>query len=308
MGVPGGVGERDPDVQAFVDETEPEYDWLVPGLLERRDRVIVTGAEGGGKSTLARQMSVQLAAGIHPFTLEEIEPARVLLVDCENSRRHVRRQLRPLLISATQAGRELERDMLFPIVRPEGVNLLSNHDADQLVKHVELDEPALLVIGPSYKLAEGDPTAEETARRVVSVLDTIRERFSCAVLLEAHQPHEQNGQRPRRPYGASLWLRWPEFGLGLSPDGALRMWRGPREERDWPRLLQRGGAWPWTPATERDDGDAGREVERVLRDHLRSGGARSTRACRQAVRDADMRVRNDLIDEVRRELFAEEEW
>jgi ATPase subunit of ABC transporter with duplicated ATPase domains len=62
------------DLDAFLAEPDPEYDWLIPGLLERGDRVIVTGQEGKGKSTLLRQIGVQVAAGIHPFTLDDIVP------------------------------------------------------------------------------------------------------------------------------------------------------------------------------------------------------------------------------------------
>lgn len=49
-------------------------------------------------------------------------------------------------------------------------------------------------------------------------------------------------------------MRWPEFGYGIreaedySPRNRLvsfSSWRGDREERDWPRRLRAGTAWPW---------------------------------------------------------------
>ena len=73
--------------------------------------------------------------------------------------------------------------------------------------------------------------------------------YDLATLIEAHQPHGTNGgHRPDRPYGASLWLRWPEFGLALTSGGFIHHWRGPRDERKWPGALRRGGHWPWLPA------------------------------------------------------------
>ncbi len=87
------VGGRELD--AFLETDLPTHDWLVPGLLERQDRVILTGPEGGGKSTLLRQMAVQFASGIHPFGGDLFEPLRVLLLDLENSSRQVHRGLRP---------------------------------------------------------------------------------------------------------------------------------------------------------------------------------------------------------------------
>ena len=57
-----------PSLREFLDRDDPPFDWVVPGLLERGDRLILTGAEGLGKSVLMRQLAVCAAAGVHPFT------------------------------------------------------------------------------------------------------------------------------------------------------------------------------------------------------------------------------------------------
>src|SRR5438132_11941606 len=80
---------HDLDVDEFLNEDEPEYDWVIPEVVERGDRVVLTGGEGMGKSTLLRQIAIQAAAGVHPFTLEAMTPVRVMLLDLENSKRHV---------------------------------------------------------------------------------------------------------------------------------------------------------------------------------------------------------------------------
>lgn len=224
---------------------------LLPGLLDRGDRLILTGPEGGGKSTLLRQIGVQAASGIHPFGGENFQPLRVLLLDLENSEDQVGDALRPLRIAASDdyAG------TMAVVVRPEGLDLLEPDDAAWFRGLVDHVQPELLLTGPLYKMAGGDPTEERTARTVAAHLDHIRAKHDCALILEAHSPHASNGgKRPERPYGASLWLRWPEFGLFLDPDtGQLRHWRGPRAERDWPPALRRGGDWPWTPITRPRD-------------------------------------------------------
>jgi hypothetical protein len=49
-------------------ETDDSYDWCIEYLIETAERVIVVAAEGVGKTMLARQIAICVAAGIHPFT------------------------------------------------------------------------------------------------------------------------------------------------------------------------------------------------------------------------------------------------
>lgn len=239
----------DKNIDEFLNSDDPEFDWLIPGLLERGDRLIVTGPEGGGKSTLLRQLSVQMAAGIHPFTLDEIEPINVLLLDLENSERQTRRKIRPL---RTQAGHRLEADHLRIRIISQGINLANPVHQDWLDVRLTANKPDVLVTGPLYKLADGDPTEEKVAKPVAVFLDHMRVKHGIAIVIEAHSPHAATagGKRPERPYGWSGWLRWPEFGIHLSDKGVITHWRGQRDEREWPTLLERGGQWMWNAVTD----------------------------------------------------------
>ena len=251
------------DILDFV-QHEDVYDWVVPGLLERQDRMILTASEGGGKSTLLRQMAVTLAAGLHPFrTWEYIDPARVLVLDCENSPSSSRRKYRPLLAAADSVEQPIRRGMFHIECKPSGVDLTKAQDRAWMMRRVEKVKPDVLIIGPVYRLHAGDPNSEELARKVSVVIDEARATAGCAVLMEAHSPH-QNGfasHRPLRPLGSSLWLRWPEFGFGLRPvedeksaantddcrGRRVIPWRGQRDERDWPAFIKAGEKWPWVP-------------------------------------------------------------
>ena len=72
--------------QSFVDEaSDDSYDWIIPNLLERRERVIVVAAEGVGKTMLARQVAITTSLGVQPFTFQRMEPIRTLTVDLENT-------------------------------------------------------------------------------------------------------------------------------------------------------------------------------------------------------------------------------
>lgn len=250
-----------PTLREFLAAEDEPYDWVIPGLLERGDRLILTGSEGLGKSHLLRQIAVCTAAGVHPFDGRLFAPQPVLVVDCENGPVAVRRQLRPLAAQARTAVQGAGADnTLWVETRPEGLDLTKPADEAWLVRTVSALQPAMLITGSLYRLHAKNPNDEEPARAVTRVLDRCRTAANCAVVLEAHSPHSSNslGPRPVRPVGSSLWLRWPEFGYGLRPTKDytkdnrlvdLVAWRGDREARGWPRRLQAGGRWPWTTAT-----------------------------------------------------------
>ncbi|MGW0507455.1 AAA family ATPase [Micromonospora sp. NPDC003241] len=241
------------ELDDFLRDDEPDYDWLIPGIVERGDRAIFTGGEGHGKSTLLRQIAVTSSAGLHPFQPDQtIEPLRVLLVDLENPKKILRRSLGALRSKVDQTN-------LAVASKPEGLDIPgSSADREWLVNEVLAVRPDLWVIGPLYKLAADDLKEDRVSKPIATLIDELRTEVGCAVFIEAHSPHAAPGlSRPIRPYGASLWLRWPEFGFHLAKDGELKHYRPPRDSRDWPRSLMRSEDWPWaanlTVELSRDD-------------------------------------------------------
>lgn len=243
-----------PSLGEFLATDDPPHDWVVPGLLERGDRLILTGSEGLGKSVLQRQLAVAAASGVHPFTHEQIPPVRVLYVDCENGPVKLRRALRPLVHVGQRQGSDPSSRMWLEAI-PQGLDLTRPEDEAWLVRLASNLQPDLLLTGPIYRLHAANPNDEEPARKVTAVLDRCRIAANCALVTEAHAGHGFGGdKRPIRPTGSSLWLRWPEFGYGLraadnyDPHNRVvdfTAWRGDREERDWPKRLRSGGTWPW---------------------------------------------------------------
>jgi len=255
------------DIHDFLAGNDPDFDWTLPGYLEHTDRIVWTAGEGGGKSVLQRQIGVTAAAGLLPFGgINHLGPQRVLVLDCENSSRQSRRHYRGLVATAERHEAPIRRGQLHIDLRPEGVDLTRGDGRAWLMRRVETVMPDLLIVGPIYRLHNGDPNSEELARRVTVVLDEARATANCALSMEAHSPQGgPMGPRALRPVGSSLWLRWPEFGLGLRPvedertahdDRGRRVlpWRGARDERSWPRFICQGheGGWPWRTYTPVD--------------------------------------------------------
>ena len=259
--------ELAPDLWDFLDGEDPGYRWLMPGLLERGDRVMITGYEGWGKSVFTRQFALGLASGIHPFTGENTEPSRVLFIDCENSDVQLRRglsRIMPVLID--HFAQPPDRGQMHVITRMGGLDLTGDEDAQWLLERCVAHKPDVLFLGPLYYLYAEGSNEEAAMRRVQKAIDTVRARIGCAVIIEAHPGHGNFGKRPVRVAGSSVWLRWLESGIGftdyehtdLKTASPLQVvnWKKHRYERSWPEHIMHGSYdrtqqqwrdWPWIP-------------------------------------------------------------
>lgn len=245
------------NLDEFCDQSLPDDDWIVPGLLNRGDRLVLTGGEGLGKTVMMRQVAVCAAAGLHPFTYRPIPRQTVLYVDAENPKRIMVGSFASLRQAIREHRGPMDGNRLWIERRPAGMNLSDPAERLWLSRLVALVNPDLLCIGPAYKLyvSSGREREEDLARQVTSALDAVREEANCALILEHHAPHGDGLERAVRPIGSSLWLRWPEFGYGIRPakdfDKHGRScdfvpWRGPRDERDWPERVNALGSFlPW---------------------------------------------------------------
>jgi AAA domain/Bifunctional DNA primase/polymerase, N-terminal len=262
--------EPDVDIHQFLAQKFPAEDWVIKRIIERSERLLVTGMEGYGKSQLLRQLAVCTASGVHPFTGKKMDKQRVVFLDCENTPRQSHRRFSELEEIAINQGHRTPEGNLLLFHRPQGLDLTRDADASWFMDLIIDRQPALLIIGPLYRLHLADVNEEPAARRVAAVLDEVRVTANCALVVEAHSPHASDGfKRSLRPIGSSLFLRWPEYGMALdgpiaedkkdNRHGAKNLfnfvpWRGGRDrDRDWPRQLvwSQGlpagcrGAWPW---------------------------------------------------------------
>lgn len=231
--VPTGENQGKADlavgIHEFLAEAESDYDWLIPGLFERGDRVLVAGKPGTGKSEMLRQVAMCVAAGRHPFDAsEEIAPARVLLVD----------------IGARTGGLSSALERVQRELPPVGDNLVVFNPGGSLEsiwaglgERVAVTRPDLICVDSLWSLSMGGD-----GRAVTSGLDRLRSICGSAMWLE----HVSDGGRP----ADDVWLRWPEHGfvLGETDEGAaeLRRYRGSADETCWPERLTRGGVTLWS--------------------------------------------------------------
>lgn len=272
--IPGPLSLDDDDsndkLTALLSEAVVPTDWVIPGWLAREDRAVVVAGEGVAKTTMLRQFAIACAGGLNPWTGQRVaDGQRVLFIDAENSRNQSRRAYQWI-------ARRMERpviatgwkDRIVHKTRNDGVDL-PGRDANWFADVAARVNPDVLILGPAYKMMRGDPQKDRDVQDLLDVIDRVRVAQNCAVIVETHSPHGAIGARAMRPYGSSVWLRWPEIGVGYQrdeddktvvqqdvPDHLVRVdWRGQREPRDWPDLICHGEARkrevPWRAT--RDD-------------------------------------------------------
>lgn len=236
----------------LLDMPDQDYDWLIPGLLERGDRLMVTGDEGLGKSSLLRQIAILAAAGIHPFhTTRRIPPIKALIYDTENSRKQFIRKARPLHTFACLNGDDPASRVM--VETTDRIDITRDRDLARIHSLCDAMQPDVMVIGPLYKLVPRAINSDDEATPLLAALDTIRER-GIALMIEAH-PGKSSGEGGRNmaPRGSAAFMGWPEFGYGMRKiDGSQGSdfcdfipWRGARDERAWPARMRRADHMTW---------------------------------------------------------------
>lgn len=256
-GCPGGkwalkqLGLR--PLSEFLAEHRPSAastaDEVIPGVFRLGERLILTGFEGAGKSTFSRQVSQQVASGVHPFERGvTFRPQPVLYVDLENGPKHTTRKFDAMIATSGVPASEL----LSVESHLGGKDFTDPKDQEwflTLAEHVRL-----VVFGSLYTATDRDLADEGAAAELTAFFNKVREATGVAMIIEAHCGHGVPGRkRPIRPYGSSRFLRWPEYGLHLAATGEIAPYRVSREDGAWPEQLYRGAVWPWegqAPARE----------------------------------------------------------
>jgi replicative DNA helicase len=244
------------DVLSVPDE---DARWIMRNMLRVNERLMFTGMEGGGKSTLLAQIALGAAMGVHTLSLdyEQHEPVRVLILDVENSLIQVRNNARKIYPTlAEMTGRSTAP---LEWINQRYIDLSDPKDAARIIRLAKEKRPQLMFMGSVYKLASEGDKHEASFNAISRTVDRIRAETGAAVVLEAHTGHGFQNDRSKgsgmRPDGSSRWLRWPEMGYGMVPMGKqypgvieLVPFRGMRDDSYiWPKGLRRGSLLPFDP-------------------------------------------------------------
>jgi hypothetical protein len=234
--------------------------WVIEGLLREGWRVVLVAAEGSGKMTWLRQIALCAANGVHPMTWQDIPPVDTLVVDLENPLDVVHDGAARIIGQVRkEQGDEYRKHGAWLFHEPGGMDLRNRADRAKLEVTLAEVRPKLVVVGPLYKAfrrGKGE-SDEDAAGAVAAVLDDLRTRFGFALLVEHHAPKGSGiAGRDLVPFGSSLWLRWPEFGLTLEATDSTKRFKVGRFRRDrveavWPREIEWAQRFPFNATFDR---------------------------------------------------------
>lgn len=268
-------------IQDFLLQDLPEEVEVIPGVLAYSNVALITGFEGHGKTTLLRQIAACCAGGIHPFFATEMPKRRVLHIDAENPEHQQMYDWSWLAgLVAYHTGEAIENDNLTILsewrIEPD---LLSPAGQAWLYERIEAYRPEIVTMGPVQNLVSRDVKDDEVVRKFKHAVNTARSMYGTAFIIEHHAPHRMAGdsERSTRPYGSSLFQKWPDFGYGLRPvkdeEGVYELHpnRKPRvRSRAWPERIRWGKPgtreFPWEQAEPESAGS-------VVRGSFGRGGA-----------------------------------
>jgi len=253
----GGLG-----IQDFLETDFPQGRVIIPGLLAQANVMVLVGPEGHGKSLAMRQIAVQCAAGIVPFTGARMAPLNVLFIDAENPEFQQKEdwsRLVGLAVRHTQLEIPNQNLQIMSEWRAEP-DLTSPDGAAWLLERINRLKPDLCLMGPVQNLCGRDVKDDEVVRRFKRTVNTARAICGTAFIIEHHAPHRSPGDKVRqmRPYGSSLFMKWPDLGYGMTPTDEegiydLYPFRRPRvRSRAWPERIRWGTPntmeFPWEEA------------------------------------------------------------
>jgi len=235
--------------------------WVVPNMLRQNERMIITGPEGGGKSVLVAQMALGAAMGVNTMSpgLETHEPLRVLMLDVENDRLQIKSNMKKIVPLLDEMSGGVKP--LIEWVDVRDIDLSNSVERQRVIRLAKERQPQLMYLGSLYKLAPEGDRVDTAFGHVSRTVDRIRAETSTSILIEAHTGHGMQNDRngAMRPYGSSMWLRYPEFGIGMIPrrdhKGVIEIkhWRGARsDDRVWPSGLRRSGTLPWQAISDEE--------------------------------------------------------
>ena len=195
-----------------LEDRPPEQEWLVDGLWGRQAVGIIGGEPKCGKSFLALDLAVAVAAGVPCLRrFQTDQPGPVLMFAAEDAGHIVRRRLQGI---ARAGGADFEA-LDIAVIDVPALRLDHRNDRQRLEETVERVRPRLMLLDPLVRLHGVDENTVADIAPILGFLRDLQRRFETAVLL-VHHSRKSGATRPGQALrGSSELHAWGDSNLYL---------------------------------------------------------------------------------------------
>ena len=195
-----------------LEERPRAQQWMVDELWGRQAVGIIGGEPKCGKSFLALDLAVAVAAGVPCLRrFETDQPGPVLMFAAEDAGHIVRTRLEGI---ARAAGADFET-LDIAVIDVPTLRLDHRNDRQRLQETMERIEPRLLVLDPLVRLHGVDENAVADIAPILGFLRDLQRRFETAVLLVHHARKSGASRSGQALRGSSELHVWDDSNLYL---------------------------------------------------------------------------------------------
>ncbi|PRX37915.1 RecA-family ATPase [Meinhardsimonia xiamenensis] len=170
----------------------PPREWLVHGLVPNRTVTLFSGDGGTGKSLLALQLAVAVAAQT-PWLGRAVTPGRVIFLSAEDDDDELHRRIDDILRAESRSYDDLEGLTLRSLAGEDALlavdtqlQLMASALFEELDARAAEESPALIVIDTLADVYPANENDRAKVRQFVGILRGLAIRRKCAVMLLGH--------------------------------------------------------------------------------------------------------------------------
>ena len=197
---------------AELEDRPAERQWLVDSLWGRQAVGIVGGEPKTGKSFLALDLAVAVAAGVPCLRhFDARQPGPVLMFAAEDAGHIVRRRLQGIAAAAGAAFDTLD----IAVIDVPSLRLDHPDDRQRLMETVAHHQARMLILDPLVRLHGVDENAVAEIAPILGFLRDVQRRSGAAVLI-VHHARKSGATRPGQALrGSSELHAWGDSNLYL---------------------------------------------------------------------------------------------
>lgn len=174
----------------------PRRQWIVPGLLLRRNVTILVAPPGSGKSLLTLQMGLMMGTGMVWGGWRPRKPCKILIINAEDDNDEMQRRLYAACGQMQITTLDELRERLAIAQAPETIviakadsrtkTVIAQPMVEQLVATVKEHQFDVLVVDPFAETFEGDENSNSELKWAAVLWRKIARETNAAVMLVHH--------------------------------------------------------------------------------------------------------------------------